>query len=519
MPNKISPTDEQVKAMQMAIEGKSMSLAAFAGGGKTSTLKLIAFVLGRQSKRGLYLAFNADIAKEAATKMTDNVECRTFHSLALSNAPAHIRKRLKQEYPIWEFESQFNINRVVIEVAEKEIDVAKFAVGKLEYNVTKVQNVNIVSTTQKRIIDNALSYFMRSQSDEFDKSFVEMAIKRQYEDILPDSLEMLTNLLSPIAKLIWEDYLNPKGVIGIGDKHDVYLKIWAMSNPVINTDFILFDEAQDADPIMTKILANQTCQIIYVGDPYQQIYSWRGAVNVMQSLKVSTSYLTQSFRFGVSLANACQPILKYLGCTQTIHGLPTINTVVDRQNENPFDFDVLLCRTNAGVIQACLSYQEKDVMVLPVNVDLKATESMMAAIRELQTTGRTDHRAIKGFTSYNMLLEYAENMPDDINISAYVRLYKRFDYAVIRDLLAKCRNIGDAKKGQVKFATTAHKSKGLEWDSVLIHDDFNNAFIDKNGNAKSNIVAEECRLLYVAMTRAKKQLYLKRVAKSLDVFN
>lgn len=519
MTNKITPTDEQIEAMKMAALGRSMKLIAFAGGGKTSTLKLIAFVLGQQGKRGLYLAFNADIAKEAASKMMDNVECRTFHSLALSGSPMHIKKRLSQSYPIWDFESQFNINRVVIEEAEKELDVKLFALGKIEYKVTKVNSVNISSATQKRMVDNALAYFMRSQVDTFDKSFVEMAILQQYENILPDSLEMLTDLLTPIAKLIWDDYTNPQGVIGLDNKHDVYLKLWAMSRPVINTDFILFDEAQDADPIMTKILADQKCQIIYVGDPYQQIYSWRGAVNAMQTLDVDESYLTQSFRFGPAVALACQPILKHLGCEKKIQGSTNIRTSVDKHTENPLDFDALLCRTNAGAIQACLDYQEMGVMALPVNVSLKAAESVMKGINELERLGKTDYPSLKGFMNFNLLLEYAEQMPGDVNISAYVRLYKRFKYAEIMALLAQCNNAKDSNDKSVKIITTAHKSKGLEWDSVALHEDFNVAFIEKDGKPKSKISDEECRLLYVAMTRAKKQLYLGRVAKSLSIFN
>lgn len=47
--------------------------------------------------------------------------------------------------------------------------------------------------------------------------------------------------------------------------------------------------------------------------------------------------------------------------------------------------------------------------------------------------------------------------------------------------------------------TTAHKSKGLEWDNVELSDDFPDPYFNKND--------EEKRLFYVAMTRAKKNLH------------
>lgn len=47
--------------------------------------------------------------------------------------------------------------------------------------------------------------------------------------------------------------------------------------------------------------------------------------------------------------------------------------------------------------------------------------------------------------------------------------------------------------------TTAHKSKGLEWDSVTIL----KGFIDLT---KDDVEQEEINLLYVAITRAKKRL-------------
>ena len=65
---------------------------------------------------------------------------------------------------------------------------------------------------------------------------------------------------------------------------------------------------------LIDILVTQEQAKILVGDPHQQIYSFRGAVNALDSLQPThTFYLTQSFRFGpeiAQVANSCLKILK-----------------------------------------------------------------------------------------------------------------------------------------------------------------------------------------------------------------
>ena len=45
--------------------------------------------------------------------------------------------------------------------------------------------------------------------------------------------------------------------------HDGYLKLWALSEPRIAADFILLDEAQDANRVMLDVLRKQPAQMVY----------------------------------------------------------------------------------------------------------------------------------------------------------------------------------------------------------------------------------------------------------------
>jgi hypothetical protein len=65
--------------------------------------------------------------------------------------------------------------------------------------------------------------------------------------VAQDDIESLQQHLYPVERR-WLESIDPNHQAGIG--HDIYLKLWALSEPNIPTDYVLFDEAQDADPLM-----------------------------------------------------------------------------------------------------------------------------------------------------------------------------------------------------------------------------------------------------------------------------
>lgn len=68
--------------------------------------------------------------------------------------------------------------------------------------------------------------------------------------------------LWPAAVRLWDLLRDMKGTLPIPP--DVYLKVWALSEPVLACDFILFDEAQDTAGVMMKLINDQPCQVIWV---------------------------------------------------------------------------------------------------------------------------------------------------------------------------------------------------------------------------------------------------------------
>jgi UvrD/REP helicase N-terminal domain len=89
----------------------------------------------------------------------------------------------------------------------------------------------------------------------------------------------LARILLRYAVRAWDDIRAPLGQLRF--EHDHYMKMWALTSPALNADFILLDEAQDTNPVLEEIFLAQAAQRVVVGDPAQQIYAWRAARDVM----------------------------------------------------------------------------------------------------------------------------------------------------------------------------------------------------------------------------------------------
>lgn len=143
--------------------------------------------------------------------------------------------------------------------------------------------------------------------------------------------------------------------------HDGYLKLWQLSKPLLASfDAIFVDEAQDCTPAIMNIVLSQPCGKIFVGDPHQQIYTFRGAVNALFTVPhTHVFYLTQSFRFGVEIAYVGATILDV--CKRVRK-----KTLVGGNHQSGIRGDAegqvaLLSRTNANVFDEAVRVTEGEV--------------------------------------------------------------------------------------------------------------------------------------------------------------
>ena len=157
------------------------------------------------------------------------------------------------------------------------------------------------------------------------------------------------------VQAIWDAMQYRDG--GLPLSHDGYLKLWALSRPEAQTDYILVDEAQDMNPVLLGVLKQVRCPVVYVGDPNQQIYEWRGAVNAMEQIaSPHRVLLAQSFRFGPEIAAAATKVLRTLGTSAPLRGSTAIQSEVAQVRP-----DAILSRSNAGVIGNLLYCLKRNV--------------------------------------------------------------------------------------------------------------------------------------------------------------
>src|SRR5260370_20215712 len=79
LPANIHSSPEEQRARDLFLKQEGLRIDAYAGAGKTTTLRLLA---SSTNGRGLYLAFNRSIAENARGKFPTQVACATSHSLA-----------------------------------------------------------------------------------------------------------------------------------------------------------------------------------------------------------------------------------------------------------------------------------------------------------------------------------------------------------------------------------------------------------------------------------------------------
>ena len=308
-----------------------------------------------------------------------------------------------------------------------------------------------------------------------------------------DAWSVLEKYVKHYACLVWNRMCDASDVIPLG--HDGYLKLWALSRPTILADFILLDEAQDTNVVL-QVVEDQAARsrLVFVGDRHQQIYEWRGAVNAMEKIKTpDESFLTKSFRFGSVIADAASDVLRHLGEHRSIIG----NEHVPSRIGPAPDASAVLCRTNASSIAeliVALDQSRKPYFVGGTD-DLVR---LIQGVQKLKMGEQTDVPELIGFSNWNEVLELVKAGEAE-HLKTLVGLLESRSEKQI--LWALGTTVSETEADVT--ISTAHKAKGIEWQSVRLSEDFVKS-ISGSIEQEKRIPNSEARLFYVALTRARK---------------
>ncbi|MGY2793547.1 ATP-dependent exoDNAse (exonuclease V) beta subunit [Thermostichus sp. MS-CIW-36] len=467
-------TDEQKAVVEAAKTGSHLKVVAFAGAGKTFTLVEVAKALA--GKRILYLTFSKALAKEAKQKFGSLADVMTNHALAyketgklfaekkcLGGSLFKARYQLKEDMPDLD---------CLLEWGFRDREEALFPVLETVNRFTQSE----VETVTAEHIPEILRLEIEAEDERFDD---------------------FAACLVPLAQRAWELLVDPEASYPVS--HDVYLKLYQLSRPQLPYDVILFDEAQDANPAMLGILLPQAARRIFVGDPHQQIYAWRGAVNAMERLDGQELPLSQSFRFKEHIADEASELLYlFKGETRRVRGNP-----YPKQDGST----AILSRTNVGALREVLVLLDQGKKVALVNKIKELTDALEAAYRLYQGQ-EPRHPEFSLFRSWEQLKYLIERFP---SIAAQYRPYERL-VEEYKDTIPKvCRTLSnslvDEEHAEV-VVSTAHRSKGREWDRVTLAEDFTGVTLAQENPTHRcvKLYPEEANLTYVAFTRARDTL-------------
>lgn len=480
---KLKLTDEQEAIRTAYMAGDHLVVQAGAGTGKTSTLIALAEAMPR--KRATYIAFNKSIQLEAASKFSNNVSAKTAHSLAYAKFGRLYSQRL-------------NAPRVTTAAAARFLGVTSHDVPTFDGEFKHFNNYQLV-----RIINETVANFCRSDSDEIEDWHVPLTlgIDPLGERGVPTrglGHFALAEFVLPFANKAWDDIKQREGKLRF--THDHYLKMYALSKPIIQGDVLFFDEAQDANPVIKSIVMNQDhLQKVLVGDENQAIYGFTGALDAMTEFAKTGATvlpLAQSFRFGQAVADSANEMLGLLGSNMQLRGFDQIPSRI--QDMTSDQANAILCRTNAGTLQEIVDIQQSGKKAALVG-GIDQIKNFVTAAIDLQERGKTNHPELMMFLSWDELTHYVQNDADGGDLTTLVNLVEQNDSTKLLNALNSCVS----EQAADAVVSTAHKAKGREWAAVKIGADFSIVKEDPTTGDRSEMGRPEQMLAYVALTRAK----------------
>ena len=463
-------TKQQKQILEAVTQYKNIKINAFAGTGKTSTLKLIANEYA--NKKILYLAFNSSIKNEASSLFPNNTSIKTTHGLAFAAIKKH---------------TQIDLDNLV---NYRAMDISK------EFGITYNQAIGTL-----KIFEN----FCNNTKSEITKDDIEHKSAKKMFDL------MLINKLKPTHSFYLKYY---------------YLLLSSEQIPQFNYDICMLDEAQDTNEVTLGIFKALSAKVkIFVGDQHQQIYSFRGSKNALEKIKSDKKlYLSNSFRFNSTIAEYANILLENFKNEK-------VKIDTESFNDEAIQTHGYISRTNAeliSIISNRIEKREPFVTVRDPNEIFNLTmEVHYVLVGEKEKIKR--NRFLKEFVSEDDIADYAKEVEDYELKSALKRAKeygeKIFEFKEIADKFYKAWQNKESnglvqRLSEILFLTTAHTAKGLEWDSVTVADDFNDfadlivdfgcdslkQFKEEQNHLPNGELIDEFNLFYVAITRAKKQL-------------
>eukprot|EP00741_Cyanophora_paradoxa_P016703 tig00020938_g16132.t1 len=488
-------TEQQRRVVRHDVPpGAIVKVEALAGTGKTTVLR--EYALARPKKRFLYVCYNRDLAASAQGTFPKNVTCTTLHAMAFAAVGKGYRAKLRGSLPV----------RAVMRA------------------------LGVQSPFEAAHARRGLLTFLASADPEPAEAHLPEAARNGPK----------AGALLGLARELWRRMRDPADE-AVPMLHDGYLKLFAASPPALERsyDLVFLDEAQDSNPLTARVLLGQRVGVLVVGDPHQQLYSFRGAADAMASIRGPARVFPLTARPAPApAAPAPAPraprgrgsegggggsfrgpdaVVPGLSVEEAVAACPSAPPRMARPAParllaltGPAPRSALLARSNGALfaaaarlapsgLRACLEGGGEGELV----EGLWDVYHLWAARPDLVRCPE-----VRGYGTFAELQRHAAAL-DDRELAARARLVARHGNGIpqmIADVLAML-----APRAEATVAlSTAHRSKGLEYPAVVLLDDFQDVVPllapQHLSPAEHARLCDEANVLYVAATRARRLL-------------
>lgn len=445
---------------------------ASAGAGKTTSLAHKAQRhAALDGMRGLYVAFAKSAQLDASKRFGRAAICKTGHGLAFPKYGQKYAHKLRSMKPF--------------EVIQATGLVEDYGEARL-----------LVESVNSWCISDAMTFPEQIRVGEMARR------------ITPARASQLAQL----SKLLWDQMCDPSSPVPM--PHDGYLKLYQLSCPRLPGDYLMVDEFQDTNPVLLDIIRRQRQPVIAVGDPHQSIFAFRGAINAMKQLKAERSlYINESFRFGPAVADVANALLGGLKqeTRKVIGSGPKTDVRWATSLPSGVDSLTIISRTNGGLFEYAVDALRNNLSLSFVGGVQSYGLGKLCDVQHMTNGdfGNVRDSFLRSFKSFWQFKEYADEV-EDLELLRLIRTCEEYGdhiFPLVEEIHANAMDTLDAQR----VLTTAHKSKGLTREHVLLADDF--PLFVEDGKLVDTLDEQEVNLAYVAVTRAVHTLTLNAALK------
>jgi energy-coupling factor transporter ATP-binding protein EcfA2 len=230
-------------------KGEILAIKSVAGSGKTTTLLNLAKI--HKTKKILYVAFNKSLITEIKNKIFEqnitNLYPQTFDSLLVSS-----------------------------------------------YSIINNKSPSIKDLNAQKIGD--VYSWLKGKPFRLRNSYV-----KKYREFCDNPTQQIVDPSDKVLTSIWQSTLKGDFITFNSLRKLSVVQKWFKESVDTKYDMIMIDETQDFDIMMLRMLLDDTTiPKIFVGDPKQSIYQWRGCINGFKYMPESTLIIEfySTFRVG-----------------------------------------------------------------------------------------------------------------------------------------------------------------------------------------------------------------------------